>query len=80
MKGSTPCRTLPQENRTIHGVPRGGKSVPASYYRIQDYRTLNIQERGRRTPYQFFTNPLIERVFRDFSRVKMYLTRASPDF
>ena len=51
------------------------KSVPASYYRIQDYRTLSIQERGRRTPYQFFTNPFIERVFRDFSSVKMYLTR-----
>ena len=50
------------------------------YYRIQDYRTLSIQERGRRTPYQFFTNPSIERVFRDFSSVKMYLTRASPDF
>ena len=65
-----PVRPILAAGKQDH--PRGGKSVPASYYRIQ--------ERGRRTPYQFFTNPLIERVFRDFSRVKMYLTRASPDF
>ena len=51
------------------------KFVPSSYYRIQDFRTLSIQQRERRTPYQFFTNPFIERVFQNFASVKMYLTR-----
>ena len=51
------------------------RTVPSSYYRIQDFRTLSIQQREQRTPYQYFTNPFIERVFRDFANVKMYLTR-----
>ena len=50
-------------------------AVPAYSYRIADTRQLQLTERGQRKPAQHFHNRAIERVFRNFSSIKFYLTR-----
>ncbi len=49
--------------------------VPAFTYRISDARTLQLTERGRRRPAQYFNNRAVEKLFHDFESVKFFLSR-----
>jgi hypothetical protein len=51
--------------------------VPAFSYRIQDHKTVALNERTRRRPAQFFNNRALEKLFRNFDSVKFFLTRDS---
>jgi Methyltransferase domain len=51
------------------------ESVPCYSFRIQDGRTLQVTEQGRRQPAQLFNNRSVERIFQNFESVKFFLTR-----
>ncbi len=53
------------------------RTTPVSYYtfRIQDFKTLQVGERGSRRPVQLFNNRSLERLFQHFESVKFFLTR-----
>ena len=50
-------------------------TIPTYYYRISDHRTIQLGDRGRRRPAQFFNNRSLEKLFQDFHSVKFFLTR-----
>ena len=50
-------------------------TIPTYSYRISDHRNIQLVERGRRRPAQFFNNRSLEKLFQDFHSVKFFLTR-----
>ncbi len=53
------------------------ESVPCYTFRIQDLRTLQVGESGRRPAPQLFNNRGLEKLFQKFESVKFFLTRES---
>lgn len=51
------------------------QSIPFYGFRIQDAKTLLLEERGMRKPAQLFNNRSLERLFQRFDSVKFFLTR-----
>lgn len=51
------------------------RQVPASFFRIQDAKTIEVQDRGPRTPGQYFSNRSIEQLFKNFDSLKFFLSR-----
>jgi len=49
--------------------------VPSYSYRIQGRNRVKLVERDRRRPAQFFTTRQLEKLFKDFSQVKFFLTQ-----
>ena len=49
--------------------------VPCYSYRIQGRNRVKLVERDRRRPAQFFTTRQLEKLFKDFSQVKFFLTQ-----
>lgn len=49
--------------------------VPSYSYRIQSRNHLKLIGRGYRKPAQFYTTRALEKLFRDFSQVKFFLTQ-----
>ena len=58
----------------FHGEEKA-RQVPASYFRIQDAKTIEVADRGPRTPGQYFSNRAIEKLFEDFDSLKFFLSR-----
>ena len=50
-------------------------SVPRYSFRIRDFKTLVVTERGQRVPVQRFNNRSLEKLFGRFESVKFFLTR-----
>ncbi len=50
-------------------------ALPVYSYRISDAKTLLLTPRGEKRPAQFFNNRSIEKLFRNFSSIKFFLTR-----
>lgn len=51
------------------------QSIPVYGFRIQDAKTLLLEERGMRKPAQLFNNRSLEKLFQRFDSVKFFLTR-----
>lgn len=51
------------------------ETIPTYAYRVLDHHTIQMTERGRRRPAQFFNNRSLEKLFQDFESVKFFLTR-----
>jgi len=49
--------------------------VPNYSFRIQDFNTLMVSQRGVRNPLQTFNNRSLEKLFQKFESVKFFLTR-----
>ncbi|MGH9667993.1 MAG: hypothetical protein ACRD9L_26550, partial [Bryobacteraceae bacterium] len=49
--------------------------IPIYTYRISDGKTLQLSQRGKRVPAQFFNNRSLEKLFQKFASVKFFLTR-----
>jgi SAM-dependent methyltransferase len=49
--------------------------VPHYNFRIQDVKTLQVLEQGRRRPAQLFNNRTVEKLFASSQSVKFFLTR-----
>jgi hypothetical protein len=50
-------------------------AVPRYSFRIRDFNSLNVIERGQRRPVQLFNNRSLEKLFGRFESVKFFLTR-----
>jgi hypothetical protein len=50
-------------------------AVPRYSFRIQDFNSLMVVERGQRVPAQLFNNRSLEKLFGRFESVKFFLTR-----
>jgi len=50
-------------------------SVPRYSFRIRDFKSLVVAERGQRVPVQRFNNRSLEKLFGRFESVKFFLTR-----
>jgi ubiquinone/menaquinone biosynthesis C-methylase UbiE len=50
-------------------------TIPTYSFRITDHLNLELVERGRRRPAQYFNNRSLERLFQDYQSVKFFLTR-----
>jgi len=50
-------------------------AVPHYSFRIQNFNSLGVVERGRRVPVQLFNNRSLEKLFGRFESVKFFLTR-----
>jgi hypothetical protein len=50
-------------------------SVPRYTFRIRDFNSLTVTERGERVPVQRFNNRSLEKLFGRFESVKFFLTR-----
>lgn len=51
------------------------ESAPYYSFRIKDFNTLQVVQRGGRKPVQLFNNRSLERLFQRFDSVKFFLTR-----
>lgn len=51
------------------------QSVPFYSFRIEDFNTLQVTQRGVRSPAQIFNNRSLEKLFQKFESVKFFLTR-----
>jgi hypothetical protein len=51
--------------------------VPSYSYRIQARNQIKMVGRGYRTPAQYFSTRALEKLFKDFSQVKFFLTQDS---
>ncbi|MFN7996685.1 MAG: class I SAM-dependent methyltransferase [Bryobacteraceae bacterium] len=49
--------------------------VPCYTFRIQDLRTLDVGQYGRRDSYHLFNNRSLEKLFQKFESIKFFLTR-----
>ena len=52
-------------------------TVPCYSFRIEDIRSLQVSEHGKRAPSQLFNNRRLEKLFQRFESVKFFLTRES---
>jgi hypothetical protein len=52
-------------------------SVPVRYYRLNDQRSIVVNDKGRNRPHRMFTNRSIEMMFESFRSVKFFLSRDS---
>ena len=50
-------------------------AVPRYSFRIREYNSLAVFEKGRRVPVQLFNNRSLEKLFGKFESVKFFLTR-----
>jgi hypothetical protein len=50
-------------------------AVPCYAFRIQDFKSLQVGERGQRRAVQLFNNRSLEKLFHKFESVKFFLTR-----
>ena len=52
-----------------------GQTLPRYSFRIHDFKTLTVTEKGERKPMARFNNRSLEKIFGKFESVKFFLTR-----